>query len=126
MGKLLFPKGVRLLRPADFERVFAARNSVSNQWLTLHGALNEVGHARLGLAISRRVGGAVERNRWKRLLREAFRLSQQELPAIDLVCLARVEAPPPLAELQQAFVSLSQRIRKRMAQRAPGCEKEPR
>src|SRR3954453_7336560 len=126
MGEHRFPKRVRLLRPDDFARVFAARNSASDQWLTLHGAANELGHSRLGLAISRRVGGAVERNRWKRLLREAFRLSQQELPALDVVCLARVEAPPPLAELQQAFVSLSQRIRKRMAQRAPGCEKEPR
>src|SRR3954466_5829884 len=125
MGEHRFPKRVRLLRPDDFARVFAARNSASDQWLTLHGAANELGHSRLGLAITRRVGGAVERNRWKRLLREAFRLSQRELPALDLVCLARATSPPELGELQQSLISLSGRIAKRHEQRARAAEKNP-
>jgi ribonuclease P protein component len=125
MAEHRFPKRLRLLRPGDFERVFAARNSATSRWVTLHGAPNEVGHARMGLAISRRVGGATERNRWKRLLREAFRLSQDELPVLDLVCLARTESPPTLLELQQTLISLSARLSKRMEQRAGACEKEP-
>ena len=125
MGEHRFPKRVRLLRPDDFARVFAARNSASDQWLTLHGAANEQGHSRLGLAISRRVGGAVERNRWKRLLREAFRLSQQELPALDVVCLARTESPPGLDELRRSLVSLAGRIFKRNEHRSRACEKKP-
>ena len=83
MTRSYFPKTLRLLRPTEFERVFAARNSASNAWLVLYGAANELGHPRLGLTVSRKVGGAVQRNRWKRLLREAFRTTQESLPALD-------------------------------------------
>ena len=105
-----FPKQVRLLRPSDFERVFAARCSMVAPWIVMYGAGNELDQPRLGLVVSRRIGGAVQRNRWKRLLREAFRLTQEELPAIDLVCVARSKTPPPLTELKQSFIQLATRI----------------
>lgn len=54
---------------------------------------NECGRARIGLTVSSKVGGAVVRNRVKRWLREAFRDIAGELPAVDLVVIARSSAP---------------------------------
>jgi ribonuclease P protein component len=109
-----FPKRVRLLRAADFERVFTARNSVSNPAFTLHGVGNDVGYPRIGITVSRRVGNAVERNRWKRRVRESFRLSQAELPSLDFVLIARAPAPPSLDCLTEGFSQLARRIERRI------------
>jgi ribonuclease P protein component len=73
---------------------------------------NELGHARLGLAISKRVSKrAVERNRIKRLLRESFRRVRDQLPAIDLMVMAREQAsgvpgPQLLVEIEQLWKKL--------------------
>jgi ribonuclease P protein component len=113
-----FPKRVRLLRPSDFERVFAARSSAVDASIALHGAANDLGHPRIGLVVSRRIGGAVVRNRWKRLLREAFRLTQGELPALDLVCIARADKPPALTELKISLAQLAGRIERKTSEAA--------
>jgi len=118
-----FPKQLRLLKASQFERVFKARNSASDQWIGLNGAANELGYPRLGLTVSRRCGGAVERNRWKRLLREAFRLSQHSLPAVDFVCVVRAQEPPGLEQLKRSVTSLAARISKKAAQQAHKIEK---
>ena len=76
----------------------------------VHGCENGLGYPRLGLSVSRKVGGAVVRNRWKRLLREAFRLRRHELPAgIDLVVIPRQEVEPELARLLESLPVLAQR-----------------
>lgn len=110
-------KQVRLLRASDFERVLSARQSASNGWLVVYGALNGLEHPRLGLTVSRRVGNAVVRNRWKRLLREAFRLSQEELPPLDMVCVVQGQAPPTLSQMREALIALSDRVRERSQRR---------
>jgi ribonuclease P protein component len=102
-----FPKAMRLLSPREFERVFAARLSAGDSSFVLYGAANDLEHPRIGLTVSRKVGGAVERNRWKRLLREAFRLKQHELPPFDFVCIPRATTPPPLARLLNSITDLA-------------------
>jgi ribonuclease P protein component len=117
MSGNLFPKRVRLLRASEFERVFNARNSVSDAGIVLYGAANDLGHPRIGLTVSRRVGNAVVRNRWKRLLREAFRQVQGELPPLDLICVVRGQAPPTLGFLRESLLALSGRLQARIDKR---------
>ncbi|MCK5639217.1 MAG: ribonuclease P protein component [Gammaproteobacteria bacterium] len=86
-----FPRQLRLLKPAEFKRVFDESCRVGNQYLTLLSRKNELGHPRLGLAISKKhVKTAVGRNRIKRRIRENFRLHQQAIGSLDIVILSRV------------------------------------
>lgn len=116
MRDLRFSKQMRLLRPSEFERVFAARNSASDAAIVLYGVTSDSGHSRLGLVVSRRIGNAVERNRWKRLLREAFRHEQAALPALDLVCVVRGQSPPTLVQLRNSLPLLAKRIERKLGE----------
>ncbi len=72
---------------------------------------NELPHPRLGLAVGRRHGGAVQRNRIKRRLREAFRSQQHELPiGFDLVCSPRAEGELSLAGCSESMIRLAGRL----------------
>ena len=95
------PKRGRLSRSAEFERVYRQGRSVGNRFLVLYAFPRASGGAgakavegpRLGLSVSRKVGGAVDRNRVKRLLREAFAREVERVPADhDVVLVARPEA----------------------------------
>jgi ribonuclease P protein component len=84
----------RLSRSAEFERVYRQGRSVANRHLVLYTFPNaSTERPRLGLSVSRKVGGAVERNKVKRLLREAFSHAENELrPGQDVVVVARPAA----------------------------------
>jgi len=88
------PGRARLSRSADFDRVFRHGRSHAGRELVLYVfPRSEEGPPRLGLSVSRKVGGAVERNRVKRLLREAFAVESSKLPeGTDVVVVARPDA----------------------------------
>jgi len=84
----------RLSRSAEFDRVYRQGRSVSNRYLVLYAFPRDSDdRGRVGLSVGRKVGGAVERNRVKRLLREACALRADAMPAgHDVVLVARAAA----------------------------------
>jgi ribonuclease P protein component len=92
-GRLNLPARLRLRHKRDFDAAYARGRRVSDGFFSVTARGNDAGTPRLGLAVAVKVaGGAVARNRLRRLIRESFRLHQHELPAVDLVVSARPAA----------------------------------
>jgi len=79
-----------LLSRKQYQQVFDKPERSSDDYFTLLAKLNDVKHARLGLAIAKKsIAHAVDRNRIKRLVRESFRMQQLDLGHADFVVLAK-------------------------------------
>jgi ribonuclease P protein component len=115
------PKSHTLRAPRDFDAVFAARVKESRGPLTILARPNDLPHARLAIQTSRRVGNAVRRNRIRRLLREAFRLMQHDLPrgrGYDLVIVVRPHEPLILADYQRLLSGMIVKLHNAWQRRA--------
>jgi len=113
--RFTFPQSRRLKSPAEFERVFARKRSASDNVLIVYACENGLGHTRLGCSVSKKVGNAVVRNRYKRLFREAFRLAQHELATgVDFVLIPRPGPEPTMEEVKASLVKLAKQAARRL------------
>ena len=97
-----FPKSHRLSSDREFQSVFTTRHRRESGPLLVYGAENGMGHPRLGLSVSRKVGGAVTRNKIKRRLRESFRRCKVGIDApFDYVIVVRPHKPVTLETYQR-------------------------
>jgi ribonuclease P protein component len=110
---LRFPKTAKLLKHSDFQHVYKNGKRHFSGLLTafyLLRALPEPSGPRIGLTVSRALGGAVERNRIKRRMREAVRFHLAELNAsVDVVF------NPKKSVLQAEFSAVEQEVKKAFA-----------
>jgi ribonuclease P protein component len=110
-----FPKQCRLRRQGEFDRVHDSQFFAADATLVVKAVENGSGITRLGLSVSRRVGNAVVRNRWKRRLREAFRKQKHEMPVgLDLVVRPRKGAVCNYQQISRSLVQLSRRLDRRI------------
>jgi ribonuclease P protein component len=107
-----FPPEARLRRRREFTAVYRRGKRIQTQPLYTVARLRSGGGCRLGLSIGRKVGGAVVRNRWKRAIRAAFRLSRHELHSDwDLVvAVSRTATPEDVGLVAEAFTALIERL----------------
>ena len=122
MPPLTFPQSRRLKTKAEFDRCYGRKKSAADGVLIVYAAESGLPHPRLGCSVSRKVGGAVVRNRYKRLFREAFRRLQHELPSgVDFVVIPRPskDGPPTQAAVLASLVKLARQAAGKLGEKSP-------
>jgi len=107
-----FTRKVRIVRSSDFQLLYKSGIRVNSRRFVLFGRENEVGCHRLGITVSKRVGNAVVRNRIKRIFREIFRKSRNDMPGqLDLVVNAKAGwAGAGYWDLREEFLAAARKI----------------
>lgn len=107
-------------KPAEFDRCYARKRSASDQVLVVYACENGLPYPRLGCSVSRKIGKAVTRNRYKRLFREAFRLLQHDLPSgIDYILIPRAGPEPTQEMVKQSLLKLARQAARKLG--SPGA-----
>ncbi len=124
--RLTYRKRDRLTHAREFAAVFNARLKKSAGPLTVHARINEHPHPRLGLSVSRRIGNAAVRTRFKRMIRESFRLSRAAIPSLadrhfDLVVSTRAHDPATLDEYRSWLLAAIAGIARLASTRKPAA-----
>ncbi|MFG0335845.1 MAG: ribonuclease P protein component [Maioricimonas sp. JB049] len=115
MTQFLFPKFRHLRKAGEFQRVYGLRQRAGDSHLLIFAAANGHPYTRIGLSVSKKHGNAVRRQRVKRLLREAFRLSQHEIPGgLDLILIPRQDSGAGLEEYKASLLRLSRKLARRL------------
>jgi ribonuclease P protein component len=120
-GRLTLPARLRLRRKRDFDAAYARGRRMGDGFFAVTVTMNDAGAPRLGLAVAVRVaGGAVARNRIRRIIRESFRLHQREIPAVDLVVSARPKARAASGrQLHESLEALWKKVGEQCATSSP-------
>ena len=109
----------RLKKNAEFQAVYQQAKRSGDQALLVFAIPNGLDHSRMGMSVSRKYGCSVRRNRFKRVLREAFRLSLARIPSgMDLVVIPRAGLEPTLEGSQESLVHQTKRLAGKL--RLPG------
>lgn len=121
--RAVFPPSSRIRTTGDFERAYNSGLRAGDAHLLIFASVNGTQRTRVGLSVSRKHGGAVQRNRKKRLLREAFRHCAGRLPAgLDLVLVPRQRPDSCLHDFCNSLPALVRRLARRIPAQddAPG------
>jgi ribonuclease P protein component len=119
-----FPPQVRVHTAAEYKAIYDKKCNASDGLLLVFADRNGLEHCRLGTSVSKKRGNSVVRHHEKRLIREAFRHCQTELPAgLDLVVIP-IGGELSVSECQGRLIALAKRLAKRLPAKANNPSQE--
>ncbi|HSG69857.1 MAG TPA: ribonuclease P protein component [Planctomycetaceae bacterium] len=115
MKRYRFLKIHHIRKSSDFQKIYDLQERAGDAHLLVFASRNGLDWPRIGLSVSKKHGPAVTRNRIKRLLREAFRLTREDLPkGLDLILIPRQNSGSELGDYRRSLRKLARKLGDRM------------